>query len=308
VLAMTEKQGKTEKLENKKSLIKKTSSYPQKKDPLDLYFEEINKYPILTKEEEAVIAKHYQDHQDKESAQKLVVSNLRLVVKIAMEYKRAYHNILDLIQEGNLGLMRAVQKYDLDKGTRFTSYASWWIRAYILKHIIDNFRLVKIGTTQAQKKLFYNLMKEKQKMEAMGFTPKTKLLSERLDVKEKEIIEMEQRISRGDMSLDAPSPSLDGKSNMEMFSNEDESAEDQAVAEDLKQRLFENLDEFVKGLKEKEKKVFLERLYAEVPKTLQEIADNYGITRERIRQIEEKVIEKLKIFFGEKGFEVDLTK
>lgn len=300
-----------EKQENSK---KSTSHLPAKakpssisrKDPLDQYFEEVNKYPILSREEEAEIAAHYAEHEDKESAQKLVVSNLRLVAKIAMEYRRAYHNTLDLIQEGNLGLMKAVTKYDLSKGTRFTSYAAWWIRAYILKYIIDNFRLVKIGTTQAQKKLFYNLMKEKQKMEAMGFTPQVKQLSERLDVKEKEIVEMEQRLSKGDMSLDAPSSHQEGKTNFDFFSTNDKSIEDQAIAEDLKEKLFSNLQEFVETLKEKEKKVFTDRLYAEVPKTLQEIANEYGITRERIRQIEEKVVEKLKVFFGDKGFDIDI--
>jgi RNA polymerase sigma-32 factor len=279
---------------------------PAVTDPLHRYLSEIGKLPLLTREEEEALARHYTKHQDKESAQKLVVSNLRLVVKIAMEYSRAFHNILDLIQEGNMGLMRAVSKYDLEKGTRFSYYAAWWIRAYILKFIIDNFRLVKIGTTQAQKKLFYNLMKEKRKIEAMGFAPKAKLLSEKLDVKEREIVEMEQRMGSSDMSLDAPSPHLDGKLNMDMFSGSEASPEVQAEQDELKKKLFENLEEFVGNLKEKEKKIFQSRLYSEVPATLQEIADSYGITRERVRQIEERVVSKLKSFFKEKGFEVDL--
>lgn len=278
------------------------------KDPLQQYLSEVSRYPLLSREEEDELIKRFMDEDDKAAAQKLVVSNLRLVVKIAMEYGRAMHNAMDLIQEGNMGLIRALTKYDATKGTRFSYYASWWIRAYILKFIIDNYRLVKVGTTQAQKKLFYNLMKEKRKMEAMGFTPKTKLLSTKLNVKEKDVVEMEQRMSRSDMSLDAPSKVGENKVNFDFFSSEDDSPETQVESEDLKNKLFENLSDFVGGLKEKEKKIFSERLYAEVPKTLQEIANDYGITRERIRQIEARLIEKLKDYFKEKGFDINIDK
>ena len=169
---------------------------------------EVSQYPILTPEEEREVAIHFKEHGDKESAQKLVLSNLRLVVKIAMEYRSAYYNTLDLIQEGNLGLMRAVQKYDVERGVRFTSYSAWWVRAFILKFILDNFKLVKIGTTQAQKKLFYNLMKEKDKIEKMGITPTAKMISENLDVKEAEVVEMQKRLGSRDMELDAPRKGL----------------------------------------------------------------------------------------------------
>lgn len=277
-------------------------------DSLHQYLMEVNRFPLLSREEEAEIARHYFEHQDAESAKKLVVSNLRLVVKIALEYSRAFHNILDLIQEGNIGLLRAVKKYDPSKGARFSYYAAWWIRAYILKFIVDNFRLVRLGTTQAQKKLFYNLMKEKRKIESMGFSPDSKLLSEKLDVKEKEVIEMEQRMGASDMSLDAPSPHFEGRLNIDMFASNQIPADEQVMDEELKNQLFANLAEFVSTLKDKEKKIFSQRLYAEVPKTLQNIADEYGITRERIRQLEERVIAKLKVFFKEKGFEVDLNK
>lgn len=280
---------------------------PTTVDSLSQYLKEINRFPLLTREEEMELAKQYAENQDKESAQKLVVSNLRLVVKIAMEYSRAFHNLLDLIQEGNIGLLKAVKKYDAAKGTRFSYYASWWIKAYILKFIVDNFRLVKIGTTQAQKKLFYNLMKEKRKIESLGFAAESKLISERLDVKEKDVVEMEQRMGRGDLSLDAPSAGMDSKLNIDSFSSSETPVDQQVEDDELKQKLFENLEEFSKTLKEKETKIFKERLYAEVPRTLQEIADEYGISRERIRQIEERVIEKLKTFFGSKGFDVAPT-
>lgn len=281
---------------------------PAVTDSLTRYMKEISQYKILSREEEEVIMAHYLEHKDKESAQKLIVSNLRLVVKIAVEYRRAFHNLLDLIQEGNIGLLRALTKYDPTKGARFSYYASWWIRAYILKYIIDNFKLVKIGTTHAQKKLFYNLAKEKRKMEQMGFAAGPQLLSEKLDVKEKDLLEMEQRMGSSDMSLDAPSYINEGKTNLDFFASDSPSQETQAIEDELKAKLFESLGEFVGTLKEKEKSIFSERLYAEVPKTLQEIADEYGITRERIRQIEERVIKKLKEFFKEKGFDVDLNK
>lgn len=285
--------------------LQKEGALPTPFDPLNQYFLEISKFPVLSREEEMEVAQYYHKHHDKESAQKLVVSNLRLVVKIAMEYSRAFHNLMDLIQEGNIGLLRAVKKYDPSKGARFSYYASWWIRAFILKFIVDNFRLVKIGTTQAQKKLFYNLMKEKQKIESMGFAPGTHLLSERLDVKEKEVVEMEQRLGRSEMSLDAPSPHYDGKINLDFFAKEETPVDQKVEENELKTKLFSHLSEFTSSLEEKEKKIFLERLYAEVPKTLQDIADEYGITRERIRQLEERVITKLRKFFKGKGFDIE---
>ena len=293
-----------------KALVKVTheEALPVPIHSLHQYLMEVSRFPVMSREEEAEVARHYFEHHDPESAKKLVVSNLRLVVKIALEYSRAFHNILDLIQEGNIGLLRAVKKYDPSKGARFSYYAAWWIRAYILKFIVDNFRLVRLGTTQAQKKLFYNLMKEKRKIESMGFSPDSKLLSEKLNVKEKEVIEMEQRMGASDMSLDAPSPHYEGKLNIDMFASGETPADQQVMDEELKNQLFSNLEEFVVTLKDKEKKIFRERLYAEVPKTLQDIADEYGITRERIRQLEERVVLKLKTFFKDKGFEVDLNK
>ncbi len=283
----------------------KETGPPALLDPLQQYLTEVNRYPLLTREEEMETVHHYHKFHDKESAQKLVVSNLRLVVKIALEYNRAFHNLLDLIQEGNIGLLKAVKKYDPAKGTRFSYYASWWIRAFILKYIIDNFRLVKIGTTQAQKKLFYNLMKEKRKLEALGFAPESRLLSERLDVKEKDVVQMEQRMMASDLSLDAPTPHAEGKVNLDFFSDDSVPVDVKVEEDELKKNLFAHMQEFVSGLKEKEKKIFKERLYAEVPKTLQEIADEYGITRERIRQLEERVVAKLRTFFKHKGFEVE---
>ncbi|MBU0506530.1 MAG: RNA polymerase factor sigma-32 [bacterium] len=274
-------------------------------DPLKRYLIEVSQYPVLSPEEEKEVAKHYREHGDRESAQKLVLSNLRLVAKIASEYKSAFYNVLDLIQEGNLGLMRAVQKYDVDRGVRFSSYAVWWVRAYILKFILDNFRLVKIGTTQAQKKLFFNLMKEKEKVEQMGFVPSAQIISERLDVKEKEVIEMQKRLSSREVELDAPRKGFEGALNMDFVPIPEDSASEQVEQKELKEILLKNLDAFTQGLGEKEKEIFQKRLFAEVPKTLQEIADSYGITRERIRQIETRLISKMRDYFKEKGLNVE---
>jgi len=173
-------------------------------DPLKKYLAEVSKYPVLSREEEIEIATKVYKYKDKEAAQKLVISNLKLVVKIALEYYNTYLNILDLIQEGNVGLLHAVKKYNPYKGTKFSTYASFWIRAYILKHIMDSWSLVKIGTTQSQRKLFYKLNKEKQRLEAIGIFPAPRLLASNLDVKEQEVEDMEKRLSYTDISLETP--------------------------------------------------------------------------------------------------------
>ncbi len=284
---------------------KATDLVPQ--DPLKKYLLEVSQYPILTAEEEREIAEHYKEHQDKESAQKLVLANLRLVVKIAFEYRNAFFNMLDLIQEGNMGLMRAVQKYDLDKGVRFTSYAAWWVRAFILKFILDNFRLVKVGTTQAQKKLFFNLMKEKDRIEKLGFSASAQLIADNLEVKEKEVVEMQKRLGAREVELDAPKPGFEGALNMDFVAVDDVPADEQTVQGELKEILLKNLDEFTHKLSAKERDIFSQRVFAEMPKTLQEIADEYGITRERVRQIENRLVEKMRGFFKDKGLKVDVA-
>lgn len=275
-------------------------------DPLKQYMREVSRYPLLTADEEKELAKKYLEDGDKTAGQQLILSNLRLVVKIAMEYDKAYKNVLDLIQEGNVGLMRAVEKFDPERKVRFASYAAWWIRAFILKYIIDNYRLVKIGTTQAQKKLFFNLMKEKEKIEKLGFQATPKLLAERLDVKEKEVKEMQIRMGSGEVELDAPKPGFDKGSRVEDITNDPQDAADQAEQSELQEILLQNLDDFTLSLNEKEKTVFQKRLFSEIPQTLQEIANDYGISRERIRQIENKVIDKMRDFFGKRGLNVDI--
>lgn len=265
-------------------------------DPLAQYLNELRKYPVLSPEEQQELAVKFRETGDLEIAKRLVTTNLRLVVKIALEYKSAYNNVLDLIQEGNVGLMKAVSNYDPYKGTRLSYYASWWIRSYVLKFLLDNFRLVKVGTTQAQKKLFYNLMREKDRLEAQGIHAGPKLLADTLHVKEKDVAEMSLRLSSkgGEYSIDQPMGDDDTRTPKDSLVDPSLGADESLVQGQLKEILSDHISEFVHSLNEKERMVFQERLMNEEPKTLQEVADQFGITRERTRQIESKVIEKLR--------------
>lgn len=271
-------------------------------DPLRRYLEEVRRYPLLSPEEEFRLAAQLRDHGDLQAAKALVSANLRLVVKIAFEYRSVYSNVMDLIQEGNIGLMKAVSKFDPTKGARLGYYASWWIRSYILKYLLDNFRLVKIGTTQAQKKLFYHLMREKERLEAQGLLAGPKLLAEKLNVREKDVLEMEQRLSRAgtEVSLDTPIDQQGEKTiqPIQLLEDPGEAVDETLAREEMIQFLRKKLPEFRKTLNEKEIQILQERLLAEDPKTLQEVADRYGLTRERARQIEAKVIKKLREFLG----------
>lgn len=270
-------------------------------DPLKRYLDELKNYPLMDAEEELKFALELQKSGSVEAARRLVQANLRLVVKIAFEYRSVYANAMDLIQEGNVGLMKAVSKYDPTKGARLGYYASWWIRSYILKYLLDNFRLVRVGTTQAQKKLFFHLMREKERLEAQGVLAAPKLLADKIGVKEKDVVEMEHRLGSagGEVSLDSPmSPGGEGSKGtfVDLLRDDHESADEGLAREQLVSMLKKRLPEFEKTLKDKEKKILRERLLAEEPKTLQEIGDLYGLTRERARQIEAEVVSKLRDF------------
>lgn len=273
------------------------------KDPLTLYLKEISEYDLLSIEEEKELTQKLVETGDIEIAKKLVAANLRLVVKIAMEYKSAFQNVMDLIQEGNVGLMKAVSKYNPEKGAKLSYYSSWWIRSYILKYILDNFRLVKIGTTNDQKKLFYNLLKEKDRLAHLGIEADSKKISENLGVSEKSVILMDQRLSSsgGEVSLDTPIGNDGGSARLSDVI-EDTSAGDIsekiADAQSL-EILQDNLKDFVDGLKDRDREIFKKRLLSEVPQSLQNIADQYGVSRERIRQIEERLLKNLKVYMSE---------
>jgi len=271
-----------------------------KVDPLQRYLVEVRRYKLLTKEEEHQLALTYRENKDPDAAYKLITSNLRLVVKIAFEFHRAWvMNLLDLIQEGNIGLMQAVKKFDPYRGVRLSSYASFWIRAYILRFILDNWRLVKIGTTQAQRRLFFNLQKEKTKLEALGYSAEPKKLAEAIGVKEKEVIQMDQRMSSWEASLDAPMRDDAERSLMDFLPASKELIDGKLEDNEIKSILYEKLKDFKKTLKDKELYIYQNRILAENPATLQEIGDKYGITRERTRQIEERLLRKIKDFLKE---------
>lgn len=271
-------------------------------DTLKSYLKEISKYKLLSEEQEKALTTALVETGDIDIAKKLVLHNLRLVVKIAMEYRYSYRNVMDLIQEGNIGLMKAVSKYSPDKGAKLSYYASWWIKSYILKFILDNFRLVKIGTTNEQKKLFYNLMREKDRLQAMGIEPDHKLISENLGVSEKAVAIMDQRLAPGssDLSLDAPI-SDDSSAHFSDTLVDESSSEIEADLE-LSQGveiLKQNLGEFLADLDERDRYIFKERLMSETPLSLQKIADQYGVSRERVRQIEQKIMKNLKVYMSE---------
>ena len=268
-------------------------------DPLAHYLRQINRYKLLSPEQEQALTKALVETGDIEVAKQLVVANLRLVVKIALEYRHAYHNLLDLIQEGNIGLMKAVSKYDPQKGAKLSYYASWWIRSYILKFILDNFRLVKVGTTNEQKKLFYHLLREKQRLQALGISPDAKQISQRLGVSEKAVGVMDERLTSGrEISLDKP-VGEDERTNLGDLLADAQTDVAQAVEDrnDLG-LLQQHLGDFLKTLNTRDREIFEKRLLAEIPPSLQEIANLYGVSRERIRQIEERLLKNLKVYMS----------
>ncbi|MEF3697993.1 sigma-70 family RNA polymerase sigma factor [Desulfolutivibrio sp.] len=265
------------------------------RDPLQLYLREISKFPMLAQDEEFDLARKVRDQGDQDAAFRLVSSHLRLVVKIAMDFQRRWmQNVLDLIQEGNVGLMRAVKKYDPEKGIKFSYYAAYWIKAYILKYIMDNWRLVKIGTTQAQRKLFYNLNKERQRLQTMGFTPSTSKLSESLNVSESEILEMEQRLSGNDMSLDVSIGEDSSASRIDFLPALTPGIEEMLADDEISRQLEKHIATIRPRLSDKERDLLENRILSDSPLTLREIGAKYGITRERVRQIESRLLEKLK--------------
>ncbi|TET53460.1 MAG: sigma-70 family RNA polymerase sigma factor [Desulfobacteraceae bacterium] len=260
-----------------------------------MYLWEIRRYRLLTKEEEIELAIRYREKNDQEAGQKLILANLRLVVKIAMDFHRYWmKNLMDLIQEGNVGLMQAIRKFDPHKGIKFSYYASFWIKAYILKFIMENWKLVKIGTTQAQRKLFFNLTKEKERLLSLGYDPEPKLLAERLDVKKDEIIEMAQRLGGWEVSLDAPVKE-DSKQDYSSFLPSPESGADELISvKERRELLQEKLEEYRNTLSGKQRDIFDNRILTEEPLTLQELGDKHSISRERVRQIQEKILKKAK--------------
>ncbi len=269
-------------------------------DPMQAYLREVQRHPLLTPEQTHELAVKFVESQDPAAAAKLVTSNLRLVVKIAYEYRRAYKNIMDLVQEGNIGLMQAVKRYDPYRGVKLSSYAAWWIRAYILRFILNNWRLVKLGTTQAQRKLFFNLRKKRNELQALGIDPTHAEIAKQLNVPESEVAAMDVRLTASEKSLDAPVGDSDGRSiaRVDMMPSAGAGPESIVADEEISALVKDKLAAFRVTLegKEKELAIFDERLVADEPLTLQELGDRFGISRERVRQLEQRLTGRLRDF------------
>ncbi len=267
-------------------------------DALSAYLREVQRHPLLSPEETHALAATFVKSQDATVAARLVTANLRLVVKIAYEYRRAYRNIMDLIQEGNIGLMQAVKRYDPYRGVKLSSYAAWWIRAYILRFILNNWRLVKLGTTQAQRKLFFNLRKKRAELQAMGIDPTNAEIAKQLNVPESEVAEMDVRLQASEKSLDAPIGDGEGRATAKIDTMPSlvEGPEALMADSELQGLLKEKLAAFRETLvgKEKEVAIFDERLVSDEPLTLQELGDRFGISRERVRQLEQRLTGRLR--------------
>lgn len=285
--------------ENPLVAISEDDNLPAISNPaLHRYLQEISQYELLSREETDELAIRFKETGDPDAAYRLVSSNLRLVVKVAMDFQKYWmQNFMDLIQEGNVGLVQATKKFDPYRGVKFSYYAAYWIRAYVLKFIMDNWRLVKIGTTQAQRKLFFSLNKEKKLLEAQGYKPEPKLLAERLNVKEKEVIEMSQRMDGWDVSLEAPVRSDSEDEQKSFLPSNGPNIETTVAGKEMQTRLNMLIEAIRDNLNDKEQMILEKRLLTDEPLTLQTIADRFDISRERVRQIEVNLLKKMKKHF-----------
>jgi RNA polymerase sigma-32 factor len=286
---------KTKSLKSK-SFSRSDSKELATTDPITTYLSEIRKYPLLTREQEQELATRYRETGDPKAAELLVTSNLRFVVKVAAEYSRFGAKLIDLIQEGNVGLMHAVKEFNPYKGVRLITYAVWWIRGYIQEYLMRQYSMVRIGTTQNQRKLFYRLQKEKDALDNAGIEPNVALLAGRLGVTEDEVVTMTKRMSGRDVSLNTP---IDGDNSaaslLDFEASPDQLADDQIGKLEELQVLRENIDKIRAGLSAKESFILEKRILSDEPMTLQEIGDHYKVTREAIRQIEARLIGKIRV-------------
>ncbi|VAX32152.1 RNA polymerase sigma factor RpoH [hydrothermal vent metagenome] len=288
------------KVREKKNLLPvvRKEKPPERLDPLTAYIQEIRQYEGLSEEEEQALAIQFRDAGDLDAAYKLTTAHLMMVVRIAMTFKREWNNMMDLVQEGNIGLMKAVKKFDPFRGVRLSAYATWWIRSYMLKYILDNWRLVRVGTTNVRRKLLFNLKKEKEKLEKEGFAPSTKLLAERFGVDESEIIDVDASLGAMDVPMDAPVHPSSTATHADTFGH-NETPEKIVVSEMFLTVLKEKIGVFKVGLKPIEQEILEDRVLAESPLSLQVIGDRHGITREAVRQSEVRLLKKFKTFIEE---------
>jgi len=284
-----------------KTVPRDTSSKPAIYDPVSAYYQTLRYYPVLTRDEEKELAVRYLETEDVDAAYTLVTSNLKLVIKIALEYRRLWREIVDLIQEGNVGLMQAVKKYDPYRGVRFSSYAAWWVRAYIIRYIMNNTRMVKIGTTQAQRTLYFQLGKERERLRRMGIEPDSKAIAKSLNLKESEVEEMSMRLSTGDLSLEAKRGHDGDFSLYDTIPALEPDTESRVADAETRSIYLEKLSEFVATLADRDRKIFTMRWMRDDPLTLQVVGEKLGITRERVRQLEARIIKNLREYLEKEG-------
>ncbi|MCZ6469156.1 MAG: RNA polymerase sigma factor RpoH [Thermodesulfobacteriota bacterium] len=295
---------KTDKTDKTKEKRYQGNLLPAHTTSLQRYMTEISNYPVLSREEEYELAMKYKNDGDLDAARKLVTSNLKFVVKVANEYKNYGLNTMDIIQEGNVGLMHAVKGFDPTKGYRVISYAVWWIRAYIQNYIIKSWSLVKVGTTQAQRKLFYKLRSTKNQMEIGEGNLSSedyKELADKLNVTYEAVIEMDQRMGSKDLSLDAEIKSDTNLSHMDFLADDEENQEDLITKVEEEKRVKSGMVDALKTLKDRERYIVENRILADKPLTLEELGTKYNISRERVRQIENAALKKMKSILKEKG-------
>jgi RNA polymerase sigma-32 factor len=280
---------------------------PAAVDPLTAYIREVRRFPELDPDRERDLARRYRDTGDTAAARLLITANLRLVVKLALMYRRALRNVMDLIQEGNIGLLEALKRYDPEQGVRFSTYASWWIKAYILKFLMDNARLVRVGTTNARRKLLYNLRKEQRKLKSQGIDPTPRLLAEKFGVSQEDVVEVDQALASSDMSVDMPLAEDSQATLADVMAAPQQAVDEQVATAEIREKVDEAVGEFRETLDERERDILDLRLVAEDPVTLQELGDRYGVTREAMRQAEVKLKKRLAVFLRDRlGEEVVL--
>ena len=271
-------------------------NFPEVTGTLNLYIAEINRFPLLTAEEEFKYAMRLKKDNDVAAAEKLIVSNLRFVVKIAHEYRNYGFKLADLIQEGNVGLIHAVKKFDPEKDYRLISYAVWWIRAYIQNYLIRSWSIVKIGTTQAQRKLFFKLSQTKKELETLSQkNPEFSEIATSLGVKDSEVEEMDQRMGSRDVSLNEIINADSTNSHLDFLAYEGDNQEDALIKNQERSLVQRDIAGALAHLNERESYIILNRVMADDPKTLQEIGEKYNISRERARQIEKQALKKMQL-------------
>jgi RNA polymerase sigma-32 factor len=262
-------------------------------DPFKLYVAEARRFPTLSREEETELARRYRETGDRDALFRLITANLMLVVRVALSFRRAARNLLDLVQEGNLGLLQAIDRYDPELGVRLPTYAGWWIRAYMVKFLLDNVRLVRVGTTNSRRKLLRNLRKERQRLEEQGYEVGPKLLAERLGVSEQDVKDVQAALSSRDVSLSEPVGEESARTRADYLPSEAPSVEEEVARRELRQKAGAAIQRFREGLNGRERAILDDRILSDDPLTLQALGDRFGTTREAVRQVESRLTARL---------------